>query len=121
MGADPASSFVERATRFDLDSSLVFESSAGKVRGRCRNVSASGMLAAFDEPLDIWLKGRVSIVAGEWHLDLKVRVVRTEGRLAGMSFQADTDEDRSAIERLLEVAQAQSAQAAAKRSAPLAS
>jgi len=39
-----------------------FFSGDGLMSGRCLNISKSGMLAEFDEPVAVWLVGEITIL-----------------------------------------------------------
>jgi hypothetical protein len=73
----------------------------GHWNGQSINISESGVWAAFDQELDIWLDGTLSAVFGQWHVDLRVRVVRTDGLMAGLMFQDLSDRDRAVIKQLI--------------------
>jgi len=52
--------------------------------------------------LDVWLSGRVSAVIGEWQLNLNARVVRVEGRRAGLAFHGLADADRAVLHSVVQ-------------------
>jgi hypothetical protein len=94
--------FIDRAPRLPLKTAVVFDCAEGKVKGRTVNISESGMLAVFDRPLDIWLPGRIMGVVGGWYVDVRVRVVRVDGRTAALAFEGLTESSRAAIQKLVE-------------------
>jgi hypothetical protein len=101
MNSD-APGFIDRAPRLALKTIVVFECAEGKIKGRTVNISESGMLAIFDQHLDVWLPGRIRAVVGEWFLDVRVRVVRVDGRTAALAFEGLNENSRAAIQNLVE-------------------
>lgn len=101
MSSD-AAAFIDRAPRFVLKIPVVFDYAEGRIKGRTVNISESGMLAVFDQQLDVWLPGRILAIVGEWYIDVGVRVVRSDGRTAALAFGAMTENSRIAIQKLLE-------------------
>jgi hypothetical protein len=94
--------FIDRAPRLTLKTNVVFDCAEGRVKGRTVNISESGMLAVFDQPLDVWLPGRILGIVGDWYLDVRVRVVRVDGRTAALAFEGLTENGRAAIQKLVE-------------------
>jgi hypothetical protein len=101
MNSD-AHRFTVRAPRFTVNTPVVFHYAEGEVTGYSMNISESGLFAVFDQHLDIWLTGRLTAVIGEWHVDIRVRVVRVEGYMAAIVFQQPSDRSRAAIQKLIE-------------------
>jgi hypothetical protein len=97
-----ASGFTPRAPRFDLKVPVVLYLGDRIASGHSINVSESGMLAMFDRPVEAWLTGQLSSVAGEWHLSIDVRVVRAEGRTAALVFKIVSEGDRATIQKLID-------------------
>jgi hypothetical protein len=94
--------FAVRAARFNVRTPVVFHSTEGKVLGHSMNISESGMLAVFDQRLDVGVTGRLTVVIWEWQVDISVRVVRVEGDKAAFAFQKMTRTSRAAIQKLIE-------------------
>jgi hypothetical protein len=97
-----AHDWIDRAPRLPLKTTVFFDYAEGRVKGRTVNISESGMLAVFDRHLDVWLPGRIVAVVGEWYLDVRVRVVRVDGRTAALTFEGLTESSRAAIQKLVE-------------------
>jgi hypothetical protein len=93
-----------RAPRFDLNLPVRFFSTDGLATGHCVNVSATGMLVAFDRPVDFWLEGELDFFIEDRHFSIKARVVRTDIRDAGLLFHVDSDADKLTNEQLLKFA-----------------
>jgi hypothetical protein len=102
-------SHQDRAPRFDLNLPIRFFSPDGMVSGRCVNVSESGIRITFDRPIDIWLEGDLSFLIGTQYVSIKARVVRVDGRDAGLWFHIHSEADKSVITQLLALADRQSA------------
>jgi hypothetical protein len=99
--------FIDRSQRFDLHLALRFFPNAGMVNGHCANVSESGMMAIFEKPVDLWLKGDLSIVVDGRFVSIKAMVARVKGREAGMAFLIESEEQKSAVQLLVSYAKAQ--------------
>jgi hypothetical protein len=97
-----ASGFTARSPRLAFNAPVVFYFDGGEVRGHSVNISESGMLAVFDAQLDGRLVGKLSAVVGEWHINIRARVVRIEGRVAAFAFRDVNETDRVAIQTLIE-------------------
>ena len=95
-----------RPARFDLNVALTFENEDGVVEGRCINVSASGMLAVFARELELFTVGEVYLEAGGYFANISARVARLQNGDHGLSFQIDSDSDRSTIQLLVDYAAA---------------
>ena len=104
MPAPIASTFIARPERFDLHLPLTFLIDGSELPGHCVNVSATGMLATFAHPLEVWTNGTLSFLAGDFYLTLPARVARTQDLDAGLHFLLKTPNDHQALSILLEVA-----------------
>jgi hypothetical protein len=93
--------FTPRATRISLRIPVIFDFARGRARGQSVNVSESGVLAAFDRHLDIWITGRLSILVGESDVSIEARVARVNGREAALAFRGMSDKNRAAIQKLI--------------------
>lgn len=98
-------SFISRAPRFALKVPVVLYLRDHMASGQSINVSESGMLARFDRTLDIWLKGHLCAVAGEWHLSIDVHIARVDGRVTALAFEIKGEGDRTTIQKLIELAE----------------
>jgi hypothetical protein len=97
-----------RAPRFDLDLPIRFFSTDGMIVGRCVNISESGIRGTFDSPVDVWLEGDLSFQVDGQYLGIRARVVRADGRDAGLWFRINSETDKSIIAKLLAMAEQQS-------------
>lgn len=97
--------YQTRAPRLDLNLPLHFFSSDEMIPGHCVNVSASGMLAVFNLPIDLWLEGDISFFIEDQHFSIKARVIRVDGGDIGFRFHIDSDADKLTIQELLSLAE----------------
>ena len=104
MGSD-TSSFSPRAPRFELKVPVVLYLRDHMASGQSVNVSESGMLVRFDRTLEIWLKGHLCAVAGEWHLSINVHIIRVDGQLTALAYEIGSEGDRATIRKLIELAE----------------
>jgi len=104
MGSDSKRIFVPRASRFVLKTSIYIQFPEGTIKGRSINVSESGMAAVFQQSMDMWAKGRLYAAVVDSHVNLNVRVSRADGREAGLNYQIATDNDRIAVQKLIDYA-----------------
>lgn len=81
-----------RSERYDLNIPIEYLQEGRIVLGRCINISESGLLARFDEPLDLWTTGELRLHAGQRSCKLGARVVRVTQREAGLTFSRRSDE-----------------------------
>ena len=103
-GPDVLTSLQNRPTRFDLRSPISFIVGDLELTGHCVNVSETGLLVTFDQPIELWISGEILLVAGDYYLNIKARVARTQGLDSGMSFLIETDNDRLTIQILVDFA-----------------
>jgi len=101
------SDFVPRAARFNLHLSVRFFTADGLFCGDSVNISESGVSVMFDRFVDIWMVGDLSFALHDRPATIVAKVVRLDGRLAGMSFKIRSDLDRETISGLVAVAQLQ--------------
>jgi hypothetical protein len=81
----------------------MFDFPNGRAWGESVDISESGILAVFSQTLDIWLIGRLSILAGEQHIDIEARVARVDGLKAALSFRSVSDNQRATILELIKM------------------
>ena len=91
-----------RATRVRLDAEVSFVVGGRRHKGRCINVSESGLLACFDHPPDVWVEGEVELQAGGYYLNIQARVARVERNDVGFAFCLNTENDRVALRILID-------------------
>ncbi len=96
----------ERAHRIEASFPVEFCVGGEVVQGSCINISASGLLALFDEPLDLWTVGELTLQFAGGLLGIKARVARVAGREAGFSFSLGKGDDRAAIDTAIDFARA---------------
>lgn len=97
--------YQERAHRVDASFSLEFITDGERIYGVCQNLSASGMLAKFTVPLEIWTLGEVDLHFGTNLLGVKVRVVRVIGLEAGLAFIGEDEHWYEEVRALIDAAQ----------------
>jgi hypothetical protein len=95
-------SFIRRDPRYQIEIPIVFCLPEGRVRGRSINISESGIFAAFEREIELWLTGRLTAQFGDSRIDFSVRVLRIQGRRAGLAFQNLSGKDRAIIRRFLD-------------------
>jgi hypothetical protein len=93
--------FVNRAQRVNLKFPVVFDHDTGKTTGHTVDISESGLLVDFDEVMDVWTTGDLSIVGKGWHLQIKVRVARVHGQQAAFAFRNMDPHDLVIIRNLI--------------------
>jgi hypothetical protein len=94
----------DRLPRFDLNVPITFQTEEGTAIGHCVNVSASGMLVAFEEAAELFIVGELSLLVGDFYVSIRARVARTNGKDAGLAFLIRTENDRLASRILAEYA-----------------
>jgi hypothetical protein len=104
MGSDTKGP-TPRAPRLSLSVPVVLQSSEGRVKGHSIDVSESGILVRFEQPVDYWMEGRLMAMFGESYVIINVRAMRIEGRQTGLAFLIANDDDRASVTKLLEHAQ----------------
>ncbi len=98
--------YPSRAPRLDLSLPLQFTSREGVFAGHCLNVSASGLRAIFDRPLDLWTDGSLLLHYGDDQIVIEARVARVEENEAGLAFLLHDECEREAIRTMLAFAAA---------------
>ena len=94
-------SYTTRASRIDLSFPVIFVSEEKLVAGHCLNLSESGLLANFDQPLELWSMGELLIHGSEAKFRVPVRVARANEYNAGLAFRFTSDEQRASIQALV--------------------
>ena len=99
-----------RSERLDMNFPVEFFGDGVQENGMCQNLSASGLLAHFPRPLELWTNGELWCDTGMMILELKVRIVRAREQEIGMMFQFRDEREREAV-RLVVASAAASADA----------
>lgn len=84
-----------RAARYELHVPVEFLCDGRIILGQCLNISDSGVLAEFEEPLDLWTTGELRVHAGLRSCKLTARVSRVEDGHAGLTFRNTAGENTS--------------------------
>ena len=103
-GLEDREAIANRAPRYALKVPVRFRSMDGLVLGETVDIRASGMLVRFDREVDVWLAGELSTSVHAHPLNLRVRAIRSDGKMTGVAFQIRTDADREALKELMAVA-----------------
>ena len=98
--------FQDRAPRLNLSFPLQFRMGGSVISGHCLNLSESGLLGLFSEPLDLWTDGEVLLTYGGSTCQVRARVARSLESEAGLSFSFRTDAEREAVRAILKQAAA---------------
>ncbi|MGI4755516.1 MAG: PilZ domain-containing protein [Janthinobacterium lividum] len=99
---------VVRAKRVDLSFPLCFVYEGQEIRGNCLNISESGLMANFEQELELWTTGRLQLSFARAAVTVGARVARCVERDAGLSFLFEAESERTAIRALVASAAAQS-------------
>ncbi len=98
--------YAPRAARVDLSLPLTFSAEGASEAGHCLNISASGLLASFAHPPELWTSGDLSLEAAGIHLAVPARVARVDGFEAGLAFAFGNDRQHEAVHQLIALAAA---------------
>jgi hypothetical protein len=90
-----------RACRARLNVPVVFEYAGGTATGQTVDISESGILVDFDQIMDIWTTGDLSVEGEKWDLQISARVARVDGRQAAFAFRGMTSSDRERVRDLI--------------------
>ena len=93
--------FTNRARRVQLYLQVVFEHAGGTAEGKAIDISESGILVEFDQVMDVWTTGELSILGQLWHLHIEARVARVDGRQAAFAFRGMTPRARQMVADLI--------------------
>ncbi len=97
---------ASRPARFDLNVPLSFRTEDAVEEGHCINVSATGMLAVFNQPVELFTEGELSLLVGEYFVTIRARVARVQNGDHGLAFQIDNENDRLTVQILVDFAAA---------------
>lgn len=97
--------YSERASRIQASFPIVFLSDGTEIAGSCLNISKTGLLGVFSQPLDLWIEGELSLDFGQGCIGIRVRVARVMNREAGLIFLFRNDADRCVVDTAVEIAQ----------------
>jgi len=96
---------IPRAARASLKLALVFKYAEGEVRGHTVNLSESGVLGSFQEVMEVWLNGQLSILVPDRRpIVVETRIVRVDGCTAAMSLMNLTAYDKTKLQSLVDAA-----------------
>ena len=91
-----------RAARYEFNVPIEFLCEGRIILGQCLNISDSGVLAQFEEPLDLWTTGELRVHAGQRSCKLAARVARVEGHEAGLTFRPAADGSAGGTSKLVQ-------------------
>jgi len=94
-------SLTGRACRARLNVPVVFDYPGGTATGKTVDISESGILVDFDQIMDIWTTGDLSVEGEEWHLQISARVARVNGRQAAFAFRGMSSSDQEMVRELI--------------------
>jgi hypothetical protein len=102
FGQGPATTgFIPRAPRISLRIPVIFDFSGGRAQGQSVDISESGVLAVFDQRLDVWLVGQLWLLAGEERITIEACIARVSGLTAALSFRSMSMTDRTRVQNLI--------------------
>ncbi len=93
--------YQHRAARLNLSFPLQFRSEDGAVPGHCLNLSESGLLGVFENPLDLWSRGEILLQFGNTAGWLLAKVARVADNEAGLAFAFRGEAERDLVRLLL--------------------
>jgi hypothetical protein len=102
--ADAAKDHIPRAVRSPFDSRVCFVVEGRRINGQCLNLSESGLLATFEQPLELWTRGQLTWSTAAYYLSLEAHVSRVQGNEAGLAFLIESENDRLTISLLTDFA-----------------
>jgi hypothetical protein len=91
----------DRAHRLDLSFPVRFCADDEIAEGHCQNISASGLLASFHRPPELWARGQLDLRCGNEEYSLQARVARVEESRAAFAFLFRDDGERAAIHKVM--------------------
>jgi hypothetical protein len=93
--------FTNRARRVHLDLRVSFEYPDGVAAGHAIDLSESGILVEFNQVMEVWTTGKLSIIGQLWHLHIDARVARVNGHQAAFAFRGMTPRARQMVGDLI--------------------
>ncbi len=108
--AGDARRYLYRLPRFNIDLRLDFEASETVFLGVSRNLSGSGLLAEFDEPLPVGMSGLLTMYRHQASCAVYSVIDGTDGLAVRISFQFRDERERKALEMFLRYVQDEGAQ-----------
>jgi hypothetical protein len=102
--ADAEKNHAPRAVRSPFDARVCFIVEDRRIDGQCLNLSESGLLATFEQPLELWTRGQLTWSTSAYYLSLEANVSRVQGNEAGLAFLIESENDRLTISLLTEYA-----------------
>lgn len=101
MGAIQA--FTYRVPRFTLRLPVSFCSAGAEIRGVSENLSETGLLVTFTEPLLPGSTGRMRLYVEQCWIEMQAEVAYAELFQAGLAFQFATETERRFLQALVKV------------------
>jgi hypothetical protein len=96
-----ADGFIPRTPRSSLRIPVTFDLDGGIAKGHSIDISESGVLAVFNQHLDVWVIGQLSLLVGERPITIEARVARVNGLTAALSFRSMNVTDRTIVQNLI--------------------
>ena len=93
--------FSFRAPRFRADFAVHLKLQHHSLKGRCTEISMTGMRVETAEPLMKDTLGTVSFLCCDSHLELNVRVAHTGSVGDGLEFIYESEREQAAVARLI--------------------
>jgi hypothetical protein len=101
--------FEYRTPRFPVDIPVLLTLRDSNVAGRCKEISKEGMRVELHQPVLPETPGVVTIHYKDLSFDLRVVVAHAGAGYDGLKFLFESENDRSKVERLVELLSGSSA------------
>jgi hypothetical protein len=92
---------TNRERRVHLNLPVTFEYPGGTAAGQAIDISESGILVDFDQAMEVWTTGDLSVIGQLWHLHIEARVARVNGHQAAFAFRGISSRDRQMVDNLI--------------------
>jgi PilZ domain len=102
--APAADGFTPRAPRSGLRIPLTFHFDGGIAKGHSIDISESGVLAVFDQHLDVWVNGQLSLLVHGRPITIEARVARVDGLTAALPFRSMNVTNLTLVQNLIKQA-----------------
>jgi hypothetical protein len=93
--------FTNRARRVHINLRVSFDYPDGQAEGQAVDISESGILVEFNQVMEIWTTGKLSIIGQLWHLHIDARIARVKGHQAAFAFRGMTPRARQMVGDLI--------------------